>query len=139
MSEVGYALARVAAATAPTFPPPFTDLDGLKRYVMECGGVATVQMRYVRDAFSHGRLGVRVRQAISLRLIRAGIGHLPAQLPDDQDKFVRLYDKNSEAGQWIDKGLEPNPLEDEMIQDRFAGAEAAMIDRIRKIVCGEAA
>ncbi len=36
-------------------------------------------------------------------------------------------------------GAGANPLEDKVIQDRFAGAEAAMIDRIRKIVCGEVA
>ncbi len=37
------------------------------------------------------------------------------------------------------QGAGANPLEDKVIQDRFAGAEAAMIDRIRKIVCGEVA
>lgn len=51
----------------------------------------TVRMFALREAYGAGRLGVHVRRNISDELSGLGLGHFPAELPDDQEKLVRLF------------------------------------------------
>ena len=53
----------------------FESPEALRDAVMENGGVLTVRVGDVRDAFKYGRLGVHVRSDISKRLNGLGIAH----------------------------------------------------------------
>ncbi|MDD4865869.1 MAG: hypothetical protein PHQ28_01690 [Mycobacterium sp.] len=65
--------------------------EELRSVVTQRYGVYRLPMERLREIGGYGRLGTNVRQVLSAKLASLGLGHLPAELPAYQDKFVLLY------------------------------------------------
>ena len=76
-------------------------LDQIKNQVVENGGAKRIQMRRLRDAGGHGKLGKHVAKAISDSLKSRSLGHLPADLPLHQNAYVTVYELGSLAGKLV--------------------------------------
>src|SRR2546423_1034557 len=77
-------------------------LDDLPGLIDANGGVVSLPMVYLRDAYGAGRLGVHVRSNISQALRGLGLAHMPPELPDSQWQEVRIYRAGSSAGRLIE-------------------------------------
>jgi hypothetical protein len=95
----------------------------------------TVTMYSLREAYGAGRLGVHVRRNISDELSGHGLGHFPRELPDDQEKLVRLYKLGSPAAHLIAAVLSPSEEGDEAIREAVAGNAASLLEEVRELVC----
>ncbi|MEU8048130.1 hypothetical protein AB0B71_28785 [Micromonospora echinofusca] len=62
------------------------------------GGVRRVSMWDLRYLSGYQRLKVNVVATISAELANMGLGHLPAELPRNQNHYVVVYKIGSEAG-----------------------------------------
>lgn len=78
--------------------PEFSTWIDLDKAVKANGGVLRVAMWALRDIDGYGRLGVRVLTSIHDKLADIGVGHLPSDLPNNQNQNVVLYKVSSEAG-----------------------------------------
>ncbi|WP_333769925.1 hypothetical protein [Streptomyces sp. IBSBF 2435] len=78
--------------------PEFSTWTDLDKAVKSNGGVLRVAMWALRDIDGYGRLGVRVLTNIHAKLADIGVGHLPSDLPNNQNQSVVLYKVGSEAG-----------------------------------------
>jgi len=88
------------------------------------GGLAVTSMQQLRDLGNAGRLGKHVRDRISQSLKDHGLGHLPAELPNDQSAEVRIYVTASAIGQVIEAVLRPSESGD--VRLRNVGSEDAV-------------
>ena len=113
----------------------FAKLSDAKEVLEQQQGVLTTTMGIVRDAYGAGRLGVHVRKAISDQLKSLGIGHYPDPLPEDQMRNVRLYRLGSPIADLIDAVLQPSEAHDEELRAAAGGEDAAIVRRIRELVC----
>jgi hypothetical protein len=75
--------------------PSWAELDNA---IKANGGVLRVAMWALRDIDNFGRLGVRVLAAIHDNLTDIGVGHLPFDLPNNQNQNVVLYKVSTDAG-----------------------------------------
>jgi|SRR6266571_1283723 len=87
-----------ASADYDPYALEFDSWAALDQVIKEHGGVLRVAMWALRDIDNYGRLGVRVLASIHERLGDIGVGHLPVDLPNNQDQTVLLYKLSSEAG-----------------------------------------
>lgn len=113
------------------YPTPET----LRDAVNDAGGVLTVRVEQVRDAFGYGRLGVHVRSEISRKLAGFGIAHYPVSVPDYQDRPLRLYRMGTPMAELIDAVLNPNPTHDEEIKQAVSGTANEVLAQVRDLVC----
>lgn len=113
----------------------------LRSYV-EARTIAVVNMWAVRLAFGVGRLtaGPAGTGATISKKLREQhrIGHLPTTLPNDQFRFVTLYQLDTPFGQMLEKMANPEPADEDAIRDRIAGiaddTAARKLDQIRALV-----
>jgi hypothetical protein len=83
-----------------------------------------------------GRLGVHVRTAISKTLESHGLGHLPRELPPNQEDPVRLYLLGSPIADVIKAVLGPSDRGDETLRSIGTSEAQEQLRQIRQIVCG---
>lgn len=113
-------------------------MDDVRRAVDANEGVLTVTMVELRDAYGAGRLGWRVRDGISKDLHGHGLAHYPVDLPDSQERPVRLYKLGSPVQDLIDAVLNPDAADnfkDEQIRRAVSGREAELLRRVRELLC----
>lgn len=94
----------------------------------------TVSVGSLRDTHGAGRLGVHVRANIHNELAGRGIGHFPAEIPDNQDQPVRVYKKGTPAGELIDAVLRPGNGQDKKIRDAVQSDAQRILEKIRELV-----
>lgn len=105
----------------------FASMDELKQAVENNGGLLTVTMEDVRDAYGSARLGpfvlntLQVLNSVHESLEVLGLGHLPLELPNTHTELVRLYKKDGAAGQLINAVLNLSKENDELIRQKSAG------------------
>lgn len=113
----------------------FKNLDEVAKAVDAAGGVRTVFMGDLRDAYGNEKLGKWVRQGISKQLHARGIGHYPEELPEYQELSARLYRLGSPAGDLIHAVVTMGADADDDIRSAVSGDAMAKLTRIREIVC----
>jgi hypothetical protein len=124
---------------------PFTDPEGIKRYVDQRGGMVVVQMRPVKLAFKVGRLAAGPRAEISRSLGRLSLGHLPVDIPDDQWEWVRLYSLDKPIGRLIDRLVHPAVGDEDDLLAQLSGSDERLVeymdklDRIKAIIGSDGA
>jgi hypothetical protein len=74
------------------------DYEGIRREVVDAGGLKCYRMQEVRDVSGYRKLGTGVNKEIHDELDKKGLGHSPNPLPYFQTESVYVYDKGSEAG-----------------------------------------
>jgi hypothetical protein len=111
------------------------DIEAVRQAVDDAGGVLTVKVGALRDAYGAGRLGVHVRSGISRALQGAGLGHYPSDLPDWQDQPVRLFKLGSRVADLIDAVLQPGDAHDEELRQAIRGEATETLAKIRELVC----
>jgi len=111
--------------------------DAIKADVEQNGNVLTTTMERLRNAHGAGKLGVIVRDEISKTLAGMGLAHVPVELPQYQDKPVRLYKLGTAVADVIQAAISPAQENDEKLKS-LAGKEssryAEIIERIRDLV-----
>ncbi|HQU44135.1 MAG TPA: hypothetical protein PK867_15050 [Pirellulales bacterium] len=111
--------------------------EDLRKEVGNSGGVLTVTMERLRSTHGSGRLGPNVKMEIHDRLVGMGLGHVPEELPNYQEKPVRLYQQGTPVAKVIQSVLQPGPEGDARIKDLSgeAGSNYAdIISTIRELV-----
>ena len=117
-------------------PSGFKNMDDLKSQLEDkFGGVVTVPMWKIRDAYGAERLGVNVTANIMEELEGRGIGHLPKNLPRDQWADARVYLKNSAVGRVIKASLEIDADQDAILRRLTNEKADALLKRVRELVC----
>lgn len=120
--------------------PQYETMEDLKKLVDANGGVLTVSMEGLRDAYGAGRLGVNVRAAIAKALAGHGLGHYPVdgrdggRMPEFQTDAVRIYKLGSPIADLIDAVLSPTSQHDEELRQAVGGDSAAILAQVRKLV-----
>lgn len=109
----------------------FKSLSELQGAVKTAGGVLTVQVSAVRNAFGAQRLGAQVRASISANLKVLGLSHTPQEIPDRQTKAIRIYEEGSLVGRVIEAAMQPGPQEDEVL---LMAAEDGALENLMSIV-----
>lgn len=77
------------------------DWDDLRAAVVDHHGVYRIDMGRLRRIGGYGRLGINVRMSLSATLAGIGIGHLPAELPSDQQVEIVLYQYGTPAAEVV--------------------------------------
>lgn len=111
------------------------DWGELRDHVDDRENVLTCKMRDLRELQGAETLGTRVVEKISDQLNRAGLGHVPLNLPTHGGEKVRLYTLGSEVGDLIVKALHPGESQDEGLRERVESGPADKLEQIREIVC----
>jgi|SRR5579875_1601171 len=99
------------------------------------GGVLSIPMARLRDAYGAGRLGKHVRSNISNQLRSLGLAHMPAELPDSQLEQVRLYRAGSPAGRLIEAVTNLGAKGDAVIREAASAQSTQILEKIRELVC----
>lgn len=101
--------------------------------VNEARGVLTVPMYEVRDACGYQRLREAVAADISRQLEGVGLGFMPRKIPEDQNKMLRLFKKDSLLSELMDLMRSPDPVADKRIVAIFNLLNSGSEDRLRRI------
>lgn len=124
------------SGTAPANAREFKTFEELANMVDKNGGVVTVTMGQLRDAYGAGKLGVHIRNGISDRLRQRGLRHWPEELPIYQEQYARIYRDGSLVGKVISAAVRDlGEAADQILRDAAGGEDSANIQRIREIVC----
>ena len=115
----------------------------INEQVKIAGGVKTFSMEDLREANGAKRLGNYVVEAIGEELAKHGLGHFPEELPQYQDKCVRLYRKGSSVGKLIDAitnikqsdEMKKNEKNDEVIRQLSENDAQEILHKIKQLVC----
>ena len=114
----------------------YESLGDIAEHIESEGGILTLAMWQVRDAYGAARLGVNVRASISDALTNLGLDHYPRRdLPDSQGSYVRLVKRGSAVGKLIRAAREVDPESDQMLRDAAAGESQALLRRVRELIC----
>jgi hypothetical protein len=113
----------------------YDSLQAIRDAVEANGNVLSVIMWSVRGAYGAERLKVNVRANIQKQLAGLGLGHIPAEIPDDQMQVLRLFKLGSPVAELISAVDSPGAAEDELIREAVGGDAAAKIEEIRELVC----
>lgn len=99
-------------------------------------------MRELKEANGNRPLKPLVRKSISEALMRIGIGHIPKELPNNQDQLVRLYKLGTSVAELIESVVTPSEDNDRKVRDRIslkgpiiiftANLDAKLIERHRR-------
>ncbi len=111
-------------------------LEDLKRDVEQSGGLKTYDMEVLRDISGFKKLGIHVRPLISKQLLGAGLGHVPQNLPEYQDRPVRVYKLGTPVAEIINAAVTPGLSEDETLRRATGGGSDAdaVLMKIRELV-----
>lgn len=115
--------------------PTQQDLAALRAEVDRHEGILCVEMARLRDAHGAGKLGSTVVQSISKAVAGQGLGHFPQELPTSQDAFVYLFRLGSPVADLFHHLAHPSPAGAEHLRDAAGGADAAVLAKIRELVC----
>jgi len=110
--------------------------EDLRNAVTSNDGVYKTSMDTLKKIERAGRLGVHVRNAISRSLESHGLGHLPQELPPNQEDPVRLYLLGSPIADVIKAVLTPSDRGDETLCSIGASEAQEQLRQVRQIVCG---
>ncbi len=114
----------------------YKTMEDIKAAVEANGGLLTLKMEALRDAYGAGRLAKIVRENILKTLRGLGLGHLPAgDLPNEQEESVRLYKLGTPIGDLIDAVITPSPAHDEEIRQVIKADNSVILNQIRELVC----
>ncbi len=102
---------------------PYESLEEIKEAVVGHGGVLTLDMAQLRDAYGADRLGSHVREGIKAKLKKLGLAHRPRRLPNYQEDAVRLYVRKSPVGDLLKAAFRPGESSDKILR-RLANGEA---------------
>jgi hypothetical protein len=103
--------------------------EDLRETVLGKGGLLRVPMGDLRDIEKAGRLGKIVRDRIHTNLQHQQLGHLPVDLPNDQDDVVRIYDTRGPLGAVVAAVLNPSQAGDKLLRELSSkGAEKKLSD-----------
>src|SRR5882724_10199055 len=105
---------------------PKTGFAALREKIDAHEGIYTFSMEEVRNAYGSERLGVNVRAGISQKLKRMGIGHHPRELPEYQDRSVRLFRLGSRIEELINAALRISRANDAILR-KAAGGDAESV------------
>lgn len=112
----------------------FRDFQTIRAELDNEGGILSISMGELRDAYQVFRLGVHVRKGIHDTLESKGIGHYPAELPVYQDDRVRLYTLGSAFANMV-KDLDDLTEEaDQRLRDTVQSDHGETIKRIKELV-----
>ncbi|WSB85707.1 hypothetical protein OHA60_19065 [Streptomyces cellulosae] len=110
--------------------------EELRAAVTADGGLHVITMGALRDIEGVRRLGNRVLGTISGQLSSHGMGHLPKELPTNQDSPVRVYLLGTPIAEVVDAVHHPSLKGDETLRG-VGGSEArAQLQKIREIIGG---
>lgn len=112
----------------------FRDLKELKHKVDEAGGVLTVSMEDLRDAYGADRLGVNVRTRLQEQLAKLGLAHRPKDLPAYQEQQVRIYVQDSQVGELIRAATTLGSAADRRLREAANNRAVEILDKIRGMV-----
>ena len=111
-----------------------SDFQSIRAELDNKGGVLSLSMEQLRDAYDVMRLGVQVRQGIHDKLESMGIGHYPKELPVYQDNWVRLYTLGSPFANML-KDLEDISEEaDQRLRDTVLSDHGETIKRMKELL-----
>lgn len=110
--------------------------EELRVAVAANGGLQKTTMDTLKKIEKAGRLGVHVRTGISRTLESHGLGHLPQELPPNQEDVVRLYLLGSPVADLIKAVLSPSDRGDETLRSIGNSEAEEQLRQIRQIVCG---
>ena len=110
--------------------------EDLRAAVAASGGLQKITMDTLKKIEGAGRLGVHVRTAISKTLESHGLGHLPQELPPNQEDTVRLYLLGSPVADLVKAVLAPSDRGDETLRTIGNSEAEEQLRQIRQIVCG---
>lgn len=74
------------------------DLTQVDREIAAGDGYAAISVKTLRDAVGASRAKVNVVAEISAGLQAAGYGHIPLDIPKQQDRVVLVYKQGAGAG-----------------------------------------
>ena len=126
----------VLTAFAKTQQMRVAAMNRIKEEVEESGGLKSVSMADLREAYGRGRLGVHVVRGIASELSGVGLGHYPLVLPQKQSAMVRLYKRGTKAEDVIKAMLTPGEEGDEILQETIETDAEEVLRQVREIVCG---
>ncbi|TQL21232.1 hypothetical protein [Streptomyces sp. SLBN-134] len=110
--------------------------EELRAAVMADGGLHIITMGVLRDIQGAGRLGSRVLGTISGQLSSHGMGHLPKELPANQDSPVRIYLLGTPIAEIVDAVHNPSLKGDEILRGAGCSEARAQLQKIREIIGG---
>ncbi|MGW2518072.1 hypothetical protein ACWC09_13840 [Streptomyces sp. NPDC001617] len=108
--------------------------EDLRTAVADDGGLHVVTMGVLRDIQGAGRLGNRVLGTISERLESHGMGHIPRELPANQDSPVRVYLQGTPIADTVDAVHNPSLKGDAVLRGAGDSEARAQLRQIRDIV-----
>jgi hypothetical protein len=111
------------------------NFETLAAQVDEAGGIQSVAMEQLREAYEAGRLGTHVRSGISDKLAEHGLHHLPAELPSSQSELVRLYSAGKPIGKVVEAVLNRTEQGDQLLRDVVNADALETLQRVRELVC----
>ncbi|WP_067459768.1 hypothetical protein [Actinomadura macra] len=112
-----------------------TSYEGLRDAVVANEGIFQATMAELKAIKGAGRLGVHVRDAISRELASHGMGHLPAQLPPNQEDEVRLFLLGSAVADIVNAVLHPSDRGDRSLRRLGTSRADELLQQIRELVC----
>jgi len=116
--------------------PPIRTFEELASLVDRNGGVFTVTMGELRDAYGVRKLGVHIRSGISEKLKSLGLRHLPTDLPIYQEQLARIYRDGSAVGRLIAAAVYGIGEDaDQVLRDAASGEDAVIVQKMRELVC----
>lgn len=111
----------------------YDDLNALAQEVAQ-RGLMTVSMQMLRDAYGARKLGANVRQNISDTLEGMGIRHFPEDLPEYQDRLVRLYRAGTPAAKVVAAVLTPSADNDRFLLETLQQDDTLILSKIRELL-----
>ena len=109
--------------------------EELLEQIEENGDLLTLEMATLRDVYGAGKLGVHVVAGISEKLDELGLGHYPAELPQQQWERVRVYSRRKPVGKLIRAALTLDDRSDKALRE-IAGDDAAeTLKKVKELVC----
>ncbi len=106
----------------------------LRQRVEDEGGVTTVTMAELRDIHQVRKLGVHVRENISKQLGSEGLGHIPSELPPNQENEVRLYRLGTAIAELCGAVTNPGAANDAKIRSAVGNGGPSLIDRLKELI-----
>ncbi|WP_310728598.1 hypothetical protein [Streptomyces sp. N2A] len=111
-----------------------SNYEELRSAVTADGGLHVVTMGVLRDIQGAGRLGSRVLDTISGQLESHGMGHIPKELPGNQDSPVRIYLLGTPIADIVDAVHNPSLKGDAILRGAGDSEARAQLRQIREIV-----
>lgn len=112
-----------------------TSLQDVKDAVEQNGNVLSVKVETLRLAYGAGKMGKHVASSISAELAGLGINHSPDTLPIYSHEKVRLFKSGSRVAEIIAAVMALEDEDDELLREVATGEDAAVVRRIRELVC----